>query len=76
MLASHEGGYSMKSLQLSLPDPVMTEVNGLVHEGWFRNNNELIRAAVLDFVRRHRFTLTEQFQREDIAWALKQKRER
>jgi hypothetical protein len=27
----------------------------------------------LEFVRRHRLELLEQFQREDIAWALKQK---
>ena len=66
----------MKSVQLSLPDPLMTEVDGLVHAGWFRSNSELVRAAVIEFVRRHRFALTERFQREDIDWALKQKRER
>jgi Arc/MetJ-type ribon-helix-helix transcriptional regulator len=66
----------MKSLQLKLPDPIMTEVDGLIQEGWFRDKNELVRAAVVDFVRRHRFALIEKFQREDIAWALKQKGKR
>lgn len=66
----------MRSLQLALPERLMTEVDEVVHEGWFRNNNELVRAAVIEFMRRHRFALTEQFQREDIVWALKQKRAR
>jgi Arc/MetJ-type ribon-helix-helix transcriptional regulator len=66
----------MKSLQLSLPDPLMTEVNDLVHDGWFRDKNEVVRAALVDFVRRHRFALLEKLQREDIAWALKQKGKR
>lgn len=66
----------MKSLQLSLPEPLMAEVSEVVHEGWFRSNSELVRTAVIEFMRHHRFALTEQFQREDIAWALKQKRER
>lgn len=66
----------MKSLQLNLPDPLMTEVNGLVHEGWFRDKNELVRTAVVDFIRRNRFALVEKLQREDIAWALKEKGKR
>lgn len=66
----------MKSLQLSLPDPLMTEVDGLVHEGWFRDENDLVRTALTDFVRRYRFPLIEKLQREDIAWALKQKGQR
>ena len=66
----------MKSLQLELSDTVMTEVDGLVQEGWFRNKNELVRVALLDFIRRHRFTLIEKYQRDDIAWALRQKGKR
>jgi len=34
---------------------------------------EGMRLALVEFVRRHRFELMEQFQRDDIAWALTQK---
>ena len=75
-IIGESGGYLVKSVQLKLPDPIMTEVDGLIHEGWFRDKNELVRTAVVDFVRRHRFALIEKSQREDIAWALKQKGKR
>jgi hypothetical protein len=41
--------------------------------GWFLSKNELICLALVEFARRHRLALAEQFQQEDIAWALRQK---
>jgi Arc/MetJ-type ribon-helix-helix transcriptional regulator len=49
------------------------ELEALVQKGWFRNEDEVVRMALVEFVRRHRFELLEQFQREDIAWALQQR---
>jgi Arc/MetJ-type ribon-helix-helix transcriptional regulator len=63
----------MKSLQVELPDKLAGEVEALVQTGWFRSEDELVRLALAEFVRRHRFELQEQFQREDIVWALQQK---
>lgn len=63
----------MKSLQVELPDKLAGEVEALVQAGWFHSEDELIRLALAEFVRRHRFELLERFQREDIAWALQQK---
>jgi len=63
----------MKSLQIELPDKLAGELDTLVQAGWFRSEDELIRLALTEFVRRHRFELLERFQREDIAWALRQK---
>jgi hypothetical protein len=37
------------------------------------SKNELICLALVEFARRHRLALAEQFQQEDIAWALRQK---
>ena len=65
---------NMKTVQVQLPDVVVTELSGLVKSGWFTDENEIVRLALLEFVRRYRFALIEQFQREDIAWALQQKR--
>jgi hypothetical protein len=45
-----------------------------VRAGWFTSEAEVVRVAILDFVRRNRVELLERFMREDIAWALKQKR--
>jgi Arc/MetJ-type ribon-helix-helix transcriptional regulator len=63
----------MRSLQVELPDKLAGELEALVRSGWFRSEDELVRLALVEFVHRHRFELLEQFQREDIAWALQQK---
>ena len=64
----------MKSLQIELPDKLATDLDALVQAGWFHSEDELVRLALVEFVRRHRLELLERFQREDIAWALRQKR--
>jgi hypothetical protein len=33
------------------------------------------RLALTEFVRKHRFELAERFHRDDVAWALRQKKE-
>ena len=63
----------MKSLQIELPEKLAHELDMLVQQGWFRSEEEAIRFALLEFLRRHRLELLERFQRDDIAWALRQK---
>ena len=63
----------MQSIQIELPEKVSQELDFMVKEGWFNSVTEVVRLALLEFIRRHRFELLERFQREDIAWALKQK---
>jgi Arc/MetJ-type ribon-helix-helix transcriptional regulator len=62
-----------KMLEVQLPEAVATELDALVKRGWFANENEIVRLALLEFARHNRFALIEQFQREDIAWAIQQK---
>ena len=64
---------NMRSLRIELPEKLAMEVESLVEAGWFQNTDELIRMALIDFLRRHRLELTEHFMREDIEWALAQK---
>ncbi len=59
-----------KSMQVELPDKLADELKLLVEAGWFQSQEEAVRVALLEFVRRHRAELIERFQREDIAWAL------
>ena len=55
---------------IAIPKAVDSEI---VQQGWFRSEEEVLRFALLEFLRRHPLELYEQFQREDIAWALRQK---
>jgi Arc/MetJ-type ribon-helix-helix transcriptional regulator len=63
----------MKLIQVELPDEVAKELGAMVQAGWFHSEDEAVRLALLEFVRRHRLELLERFQREDIEWALSQK---
>lgn len=60
----------MKTLTVELPDQLARTVEELVRAGWFTNEAELARQALSDFVLQRRFQLQEQFQLEDIRWAL------
>lgn len=60
----------MQSMHIELPDALATEFDALMQAGWFQSKDELICLALLEFARRHRLALAEQFQQEDIAWAL------
>ena len=63
----------MKAVQVELPDGLAAEIEEFVKTGWFTSEAEVIRAALLDFVRRNRVDLLGRFMREDIRWALAQK---
>ena len=63
----------MKSLTVELPDKLAEELGAVVKAGWYSDEGEAVRLALREFLRRQRRELEEQFQREDIAWALKAK---
>ncbi len=63
----------MRIIQVELPDEVAKELEAVVAAGWFHSEDEAIRQALIEFVRRNRFELLERFQQEDIMWALPQK---
>lgn len=63
----------MKTLRLELSDQLAKEIENLVQAGWFTSEAEIARLALAEFLHRHRFSLQEQQQREDIRWALELK---
>jgi Arc/MetJ-type ribon-helix-helix transcriptional regulator len=63
----------MKAIQVELPEKLAAEIEAYVKTGWFNSEAEVIRAALLDFVRRNRVDLLDRFMRDDIQWALRQK---
>lgn len=60
----------MKSLHVELPDQIAADIARLVREGWFHSENELVRLALIEFLRSRQTEIQERFQREDIAWAV------
>ncbi len=63
----------MKVLQIAVPEQLDTEMGELLQAGWFTDREEIVRLALVEFIRRYHFALLERFQREDIVWALQQK---
>ncbi len=60
----------MKTLKLEVTDKLAEQIERLVQAGWFASGEELARLALSEFLSHHRFELQEQFQRDDIRWAL------
>ena len=63
----------MKAIQVELPEKLAAEIEAYVKTGWFKSEAEVVRAALMEFVRRNRVGLLERFMRDDIEWVLKQK---
>jgi Arc/MetJ-type ribon-helix-helix transcriptional regulator len=61
---------AVKTLKIQLPDLLAKRIETLVEAGWFASEEELARLALSEFLRHHSFELQEQFQRDDIQWAL------
>jgi len=64
----------MKTVKVDLPEKLAIEVENYVKGGWFSNEAEVVRAALQEFIRHHRFELIEKFMKQDIEWALKLKK--
>jgi Arc/MetJ-type ribon-helix-helix transcriptional regulator len=60
----------LKTFKVDVPEQLAQRVEDLVKAGWFVSPEEITRLALAEFVHRHRFELQEQFQRDDICWAL------
>jgi Arc/MetJ-type ribon-helix-helix transcriptional regulator len=61
-----------KMIEVALPERMVTEIDMLMAQGWFTDEQDVIRLALWEFVHNHRLSLTEQYQQADIAWALRQ----
>jgi Arc/MetJ-type ribon-helix-helix transcriptional regulator len=60
----------MRTLNLKVPDRLVEAMEELVQTGWFVDESEIVRQALSEFLQHHRLQLQEQFQRDDIRWAL------
>lgn len=64
----------MTSIAFNLPDSVSVLIDGYIKAGVFKTREELLFAAISEFVNRNRLELMEYFANEDIEWAKKQKK--
>ena len=63
----------MKSINVDLPEKMAEELARLVAAGWFHDEGEAVRVALVEFLGHRTAELQERFQREDIEWALREK---
>ncbi len=60
----------MKALNVELPDQLADNITRMVRDGWFQSENELVRMALIEFLRTRQAELQERFQLDDITWAV------
>jgi len=61
----------MKTIKVALPAKLKLEAQKYIKSGWFADEGDLLRTALEEYIRHHRFQLMERFMKEDIDWALK-----
>ena len=58
------------TIQTTVPRRLHEEMQALIADGWFRNEDDIVFEAVRRFLETHRPDLMERFVREDVAWGL------
>ncbi len=59
-----------RTVQVNLPESLAEALEQVVRAGWFSSEDEAIRHALREFLRREQWELYEQFLLEDIEWAM------
>lgn len=59
-----------RTVQLYLPEGLAEALEQVVRAGWFSSEDEAIRYALREFLRREQWELYEQFLLKDIEWAM------
>jgi hypothetical protein len=63
----------MHTLQINLSDPIFNSIKEYISSGYFKSEDDFMQAVIVEFIRKNKIELMEQFQREDIKWGLKNK---
>jgi Arc/MetJ-type ribon-helix-helix transcriptional regulator len=70
---SAAGGRPGKSINVELPEKVAEELSRRVDTGWFRDEGEAVRVALVKFLSHRAAVLPDRFQHDDIEWALRER---
>lgn len=60
-----------KTIKAEIPEQVYRQLDRLVKEGWFKNQEDVVELALRKFLDSHQPELMEQFIREDVEWGLR-----
>jgi Arc/MetJ-type ribon-helix-helix transcriptional regulator len=58
------------TVKTKLPVRLLSEMESLVHDGWFEDLDDLIADALRRYLDSHRPDLMERYIRKDIEWGL------
>jgi Arc/MetJ-type ribon-helix-helix transcriptional regulator len=61
----------MTTMALDLPKQLCDQVRGLVEQGWFSSEEQLVQEAIRRFLEAHTPELMAGFVRADVEWGLK-----
>jgi Arc/MetJ-type ribon-helix-helix transcriptional regulator len=62
----------VSQLSIEIPEKMAAEIHRYLAQGWFVSEEELLRAALRDFLRRNPIESMKRFQGRDIDWAFQQ----
>ncbi len=60
----------MKHVKVELPDQLYRQMEMLVTQGWFRDQEEILNLALRKFLNTNRPEFLERFLHEDVEWGL------
>jgi Arc/MetJ-type ribon-helix-helix transcriptional regulator len=60
----------METVPTKLTKKLVSEMDALIHEGWYANKSELMRDAIRDLVKKLKTDRLEAAMKEDIRWGL------
>jgi Arc/MetJ-type ribon-helix-helix transcriptional regulator len=58
----------MKHLKFDIPNQLHRQMETLIKQGWFRDQEEILSLALRKFLNSNRPQLLRQFLREDVKW--------
>ncbi len=57
-------------MEVTLPDQLARQVSSAVSDGWFSSENEVMVAALREFLAKSAWKLSDEHQLSDIEWAV------
>jgi Arc/MetJ-type ribon-helix-helix transcriptional regulator len=58
----------MPQITITLPEKVAEQAQQAIDSGWFNSLDDLVRAALSEYLEEHRLTVIEEQQLADIDW--------
>jgi len=60
----------METIAAKITSKLLTEMDGLIKEGWYSNRSEVIRDAIRNLIERKKLVRLETAIEEDVEWGL------